>query len=381
LLALDAFVKLDPMIQDGVALGAALTGDASLAPLLLAILEKGQRKGISAPSLGYVALAYGRLVAAGAKDVDTLAKFAFESDSADVRRTAVITLGHALEGRSRDAAQIVSAMLNRLTLSSGEPDRRVKNALSLALGRIGGSRAEQFLLAELSGAESGGSGLGTTPPSIGADELDRAPLQAVALATMKGGSGYKLTHRRYGKEGAVHFRGALAIALGMYGPGSSAANKELKVDLAKEKSPVLLAHLALGLGLARANIAAPALEAMLRDPKTDASILPQIAVARALLDVPGAVATPGLVAARLAASRSNAERAALAFALGLVGDATSVEPLLGLLHGKETAPEVRATVVGALGELLDPGAHRRLGEALATLDGIEDPRLIAIFAQ
>lgn len=379
-LAEDAFLALDPLVRDGVALGAGLTNDPSLAPALERLLDSGAKKGISGPTLGHLAIAYGRLVAVGGGDVDRLVKLATDADSADVRRGAVVGLGAALtQPRGASAGSIVHALIQRRKLSSGESDRRVKNAISLALGRIGGAKAEAFLVSEFDERDEGPS-IARVPGKVGFDELDAAPLEAIALATMRSDTGYELARRRYGKEGAIHFRGALAVSLGLFGPGANKANKELTADLRKEKNPVLVAHLALALGLARANGATDALEARFLDPKCDAAILPQLAVARAMLDVPGAAPTPALIVKRLKSAKSSVERAALAFALGLVGDPTAVDALLLLLREKDAPAQVRATVVAALGEMLDPGPFRRLPRALADLDGIEDPRLIATFA-
>lgn len=376
----EAFRALDPLVRDGVALGAGLTGDPALAAPLEVLLDSGARSGISGPTLGYLAIAYGRLVALGGGRVERLLELATDADSADARRGAVIGLGIALRNApGRSAESIVHALIQRRKSSSGESDRRVQNAIAMALGRIGGPRAEAFLLSEFDERKDGTS-LARGPGRAGLKELDAAPLEAIALATMKSAAGYKLSRRRYEKEGAIHFRGALAVALGLHGPGAHEANKELTADLRKEKNPVLVAHLALALGLARANGAADALESRLADPKCDATILPHLSVARAMFDVPGAIATPGIVAKRLSAAKAGVERASLAFALGLIGDPSAVEPLLSLLHRKDEPSEVRAATVAALGELLDPGPFRRLPKALSDLEGVEDPRIVRTLA-
>ncbi len=383
LLEISNFSKLDPLVQDGVALGAALTADPALIPPLEKLVETGGKSGISAPTLGYATLAYGRLVAlAGEKGekTDKLLKFTTKSDLAEVRKFGALALGRALAGKggSKEGASVVQAIVTRLEFSNGESDRRVKDALLMSLGRIGGDRATSYLRSELHGGE--GSGIGTLHPQprLNAQELDAAPLEAIALALAKDSLGYKIAQNKFGKEGSLLYRGALVIALGLHGVGQTAANREIELALKKEKSPVLVAHFALALGLARAIDAQDTLNAKFQDSKLDATILPQVAVAMAMLEAPSSRKVPAMIAARMLSSKQATEAAALAFALGLVGDTTSVGPLLQVLHDAKASSDVRAAAAAALGELLDPGPFRKLGAALDTFDGIEDVRIIAL---
>lgn len=161
---------------------------------------------------------------------------------------------------------------------------------------------------------------------------------------------YEALWERFRAERAPDFLGAAAIALGLIRHGGAA--EEIAVKMERVEDSTYLGYAALALGMLRAHEHAPRLLDLLRDRRRDPELMRQAATGlglmgdpqlrdalQALLDPPDGGRSPlGVVAAA-------------AIAIGFVGDARSVEPLIALLEDRSRPDLARAFAAVALGLL------------------------------
>lgn len=381
-----SYFGFEPLLQDGIAIGAGLSRDRELLPLVLSAIERGRGrgKGLSAPTLGFLTTAAGRLIATDPAPSDAhlsaLLALATKDDLAPVRRAAVTALGQVFEKRGNDSqvAPTVTAMIGRIERSNGESDHAVMNAIYVALGRIASEAGLGFLRHEMSGQEGSSRVLGGAPlPKIDLAQIAADLFQSMALAIGRDGAGYRMAETKFKRSGGLGQRGAFALSLGVHGPVRTTANDELLAAFKKEKSPVLQAHLALAFGLGGVLDAKTRLLERLADPKVDVSVIPQLAIGAALLEVPPNREIPNFLVKQFSAAKSPPRGAAFAFALGLLGDVHSVECLLASLQDPKLPIDVRVACVNALGMMLDPSTQTTLARMRADLDSVNEPRLLA----
>lgn len=142
--------------------------------------------------------------------------------------------------------------------------------------------------------------------------------------------------------------GALAIGCGL--AGADVARPALIDHLSDMKESRAQGYLALALGMLGATEAIEPLHHMLDESRTCAERLPQTALALALLEDP-------LLVSRLLAlfdkGTSQSTLQAAAVALGVAGDRRVVDPLLGLLHDPTSIGTTRAAAISAIGRVCD----------------------------
>lgn len=138
--------------------------------------------------------------------------------------------------------------------------------------------------------------------------------------------------------------GGFCIALGLM--GATVAASDLRERLQDWSVDSARGHAALGLGLMRARVARPELKALLLTSKYRPQLLRSCAMALALLGDTSAV--PHLVS-MLREARSLSSQAALAAALGTIGDRRALEALLPMLADEELSASARAFAAAALG--------------------------------
>lgn len=141
--------------------------------------------------------------------------------------------------------------------------------------------------------------------------------------------------------------GAYCIALGL-APDERAI--EPLVQRALQGDENLRGYAATALGLMKAKQAVPALEDVVEHTRYRPGLLRESAIALALLENKDTVAQ---LVSRLERSADRAEQIAVAGALGFVGDARSVTPLLALLLGERHSETTRAYAAVALGGVCD----------------------------
>jgi hypothetical protein len=268
----------------------------------------------------------------------------------DLDRSAILALGERCapddDGKGPDAA--CSALLAELRGSHA--DEQARHFATIALGRIGGARNRERLLAALPTARKA---------------LDR-PWVALALGVLahdarradRAAGGDGAPDALIGSELAEQFDaarepglvGALGVALGLAGhrDAAPALRARLLGDLAKEAQA---GHLCLGLALMEDRSSIETLRQALGESSRRPLLLQQAAMALGLL---GDKTTANDLLERLQDGGQNlATFAALAVAIGRIGDCRSIAPLLGVLNDASRADLARAFAAAALGGVVD----------------------------
>lgn len=268
----------------------------------------------------------------------------------DLDRSAILALGERCapddDGKGPDAA--CSALLAELCGSHA--DEQARHFATIALGRIGGARNRERLLAALPTARKA---------------IDR-PWVALALGVLAHEA--RRTDRAAGGDGAPDaligaalaeqfaaarepgLVGALGVAIGLAGwrDAAPALRAHLLGDLAKEAQA---GHLCLGLALMDDRGSVESLRQALGEASRRPLLLQQAAMALGLL---GDKATARELIERLQDGGQNlATFAALAAAIGRIGDRDTIAPLLGVLGDASRAELPRAFAAAALGGVVD----------------------------
>ena len=145
--------------------------------------------------------------------------------------------------------------------------------------------------------------------------------------------------------------GGHAVALGI--ARDSEAAEELLLRLRAVKEPGQQGYVALALGMIGANSCKAEIQQIVREAKYKPELLRQAAIALGLLGDKSLV--PDLVT-MLAEAKSLASQAAVASALGWIGDARSIDPLLKMLQDKQLTGTARGFAAVALGIVSDKEA-------------------------
>jgi HEAT repeat protein len=269
-----------------------------------------------------------------------LAKLAASKSGEAAARASLPTLVALLAGRDAD----------RSAAGSKESDLDLRRSAAVALGKLGArdlqpapngpQRAiETFLLQELGAPRH---------------STDR-PFAALALG-LWGRNERLISTARSHAVGALmdqfdkctnpSYRGAIALSLGLL--QAREATPPIAAAFGRATDGELAGQLALALGMLDAREQIGALRAELADVRADPRRETAIALALGLLGDPQTV--PSLVE-RLGRARTFAEVATVARALGRIGDATAVDPLLALLADESAPPARRAVAEAALGLL------------------------------
>jgi HEAT repeat protein len=142
--------------------------------------------------------------------------------------------------------------------------------------------------------------------------------------------------------------GAYCIAAGLM--HDSSAHEALLRILVEGQEDDLRAHAAIGLGMMQDDSAIEPLRKVLADSRYRPVLLRDSAIALGLLGDPRAAP---LLWTMLAESKSLGAQSAIASALGFIGDARSIEPLMGLIENKASSDRTKAFAAAALGNICD----------------------------
>lgn len=283
---------------------------------------------------------------------DLIERITTDKDKVELLESAVIGLGSLGTNDGKDAL-----------------DARIRRTLA-DVPKGGEIQTRAFAL--IAAAEVGAR-FGVELPSRGVDEVREFLVRELA----------------WGKSGlqpwAALASGVLVWRLtqqGLTHPAQEVLRNALAAALADERSPERLGAYALGAGLARSAASAPLLLKLLQKELQD-DARGQVALALALLGHQEAVAPlqrivaeskyrPELLrqgaialailgdkdvavqlAGMLAGARSLASQAAIASALGFIGDRRSLDPLLALLADRTVTEKARAFAAVALGNVAD----------------------------
>jgi HEAT repeat protein len=234
-----------------------------------------------------------------------------------------------------------------LGLSDKAPTAQTKNFASIALAQIG-ARA------------------GNEDPSAGRGEVRKALLGSLARGSNSGRSWSAIALGVLGnglnEAGIVtpdiaravrteledakspELVGALCVSAGLLGDAESL--EALREKLGTTKVEETRGFVALGLGLLGERGAIREIETIVRQSEYRADLLKQAAIALGLLGDKTVVPT---LTDMLAAARSLASQAAIASALGFIGDARSIDPLVAMLRDDSLTDTARGFAAAALG--------------------------------
>jgi HEAT repeat protein len=246
---------------------------------------------------------------------------------------AVPSAGHAEDAAFEKALQ---------TFFERGVDRLARNLAAIALGRIGGAANRSWLLTTYQRANKTTErpwlalALGLIAAQAAADGTPDAALAGVLLDDLS-------TTARQDVQGAL----AIAVGLTRYAPAASAMLRLLREHELQEE---LAGYLCVGIGLLGDRTAAPALLVVLERSPRRPLLLLQAAVGLGCL---GDREASDRLVAKMRGAESTAVRAALASAVGRIGDRRGIEPLLGLLADDELSKLARAFVAAALGGIGD----------------------------
>jgi len=304
--------RLDPMVRGHVPTALARTGDPALLPELLAAFRE---RDASQDERRSEALAFGRLATpSDAAVVEALLDALDDGGDGHLRHFAIIALGEIgardASAPAPDEAKLRERILDRLldeTHGKGRSrEQRSWGALGAALYARGQPAAQPRVVEHLRDA--------------------------------------------YADESDPYFKGAMAIALGLVGDGTS--GEALLSDLHEVQDHRFRRHAAVALGMLRHEAATDALRALLVDANTHPELRVECAMALGLL---GSTSSLDLFVRALEESRSLGETAGIAQALGLIGDTQVVAPLLQLANDPQRPALSRAFACVALGLLGERG--------------------------
>ena len=261
-----------------------------------------------------------------------------------ILRSAVVALGMLVQPQELNPEDAVFADVLRDTWSKAN-DRHSRYFALVALGRIGGDSNRTFLLRAY---------------QRGQKSTER-PWAALALGVLTFEAGSKgepdiavaqmlLDDLRAASD--ISLRAALAIAVGL--TGHTAAGTTVLEQLRDNESEQRTAgYMCVSLALLGDRSAVPFLHGLLERSVRRPFLVQQCAVALGRLGDRGASVR---LAAMMEKNDSVAVLAALARAIGRIGDRRSIEPLLALMADRELTKLARAFVAAALGGIGDKEA-------------------------
>jgi len=310
-------------LRGAVIYAAGLTGDASLGAPLRALADS-HLFGSQADVRALTAFALGRL--GEPASVPLLLKLLADSDN-QVRRSAAAAF-EAWPGTLQPAE--VETLIAR---AAAENDASARRVLFHALGRTRSEPARAWLQAALPDGRSDDRPHIALGLALDGHFTDAAPL----LASLQ-------------DEHEASHVGALAIALGVL--ASPDAVDPLLARFQEARDPLLQSNLSLAMGLldARTPEVAQRLEDQART-STDVEVIRSSIIGLGLLGERARLAGLSTDMAKLPGA---VHRAAVLHGLGLVGDRSTLEPLMAMARDETQPAYVRAYAIQALGELADP---------------------------
>lgn len=264
----------------------------------------------------------------------------------ELRQSIAIALGMIGENDDGGLNQDI-----RRALEGADGDVQVRHFATLSLGRVA-ARPGQGAPHDVDAVRSELLG------RLGRDGTDLARWSALALALFERGSraaGYpssgEVGHTlqlALSESTAPLDVGALSIACGIVGDPQSA--DPLLRELRRIDDDRARGFAAIGLGLVDARGAVDEIRRVVEESTYRPTLLREAAISLGLLGDRNVVS---LLTGELAQARSLASQASIAQALGRIGDASSIAPLIELLRDQEKTASARAFAAVALGIVAD----------------------------
>jgi len=267
------------------------------------------------------------------------------TDVEEVRRSSILALG-ALGTAGLSETDV--ALRETLIQAMHTGPQASRNFARLALGRVGGRAAPAgnalaatpFVRKELTRELARAKGTSRAWTALALGLLERGVAEA---GEEQSGATRSALELALGEASSPSDRAALGLALGLY--GDPAASKLLVEQFGELRDDDLRGSMALGLGLMGAEDSIDEIEAAMRAAVRRPLLLQECALALALV---GDRTVVGDLIEMLDQASDVTSRAAIAGALGQVGDQSSIEPLVAMLKGTSTDCIAAARALGVL---------------------------------
>jgi HEAT repeat protein len=268
----------------------------------------------------------------------------------ELRQSAALAFGMLGDLDDDDSDVLIR---ERLQLSASAADQQLKNFSVMAMGQLGGrpgngERAtsgapavRKFLLQQLARGKTqvkpwAGLAIGVMERGLAENQQ---PQSADSLRALRLALQASKTKREVG---------AYAIACGIARDTDSESILLEKLDNMSEDA--VRGHLAIGLGLMDSRESIEPIQALVSASKYRAELLQQAATSLGLL---GDRKLVGQLVTMLENAKSLSTQAAIASALGFIGDSSSVDPLVQLLGDESVTAAARGFAAAALGIVAD----------------------------
>ncbi|MCB9883000.1 MAG: HEAT repeat domain-containing protein [Planctomycetes bacterium] len=302
-------------------------------PVLDAILENGKRRDVVR---AHVPTVYARLAAD--HQVERLSlMLANPKEDALVRQSIVLALGTL--GRRADPYRAEAITTTLFDNMKGTRSAQETYFATIALGQIGTSTGIEYLLRTVEKGPRLERTWAAIALGVHAFQAPEGSDRATVQATLS---------RAFQHERAGDLRGAIATALGLSRSNDDALAVRRAFD--EERDPIVRGQLAISLGLMQAKSAAPSLLRGLDETLNEPDALQEVAIGLGLLRDRGAVEH---LLELLSKARTTYVHAALARAIGWIGDGRTVTPLIEAARDMDRTGEARAFAIVALGLLGD----------------------------
>ncbi len=311
-----------PSVEELRTAAATALGWARLPSTVLPLLGAALDPELSEPARGSAAASLGRLANPLALP-DLLALVGDGDAKRVVRCGAAIACGTLVGAGEEGVIDLLGRKAHR------DRDGGVRTLLVMSLGRIGGERAATQLAMGLSAC----------------DQEDRG-FYHLALGISGHADAGSVLMEEFERLKNPSDRAACALGLAL--AGHKAAAPMLR-DRLKEENPAFAPHAMVALGILDDAASIPTVEKIVREAN-DPVIQREGTIALALLKRGGAIDD---LLGLLRESKTTWNRAAVAWALGLIGTERAVAPLVAIVRDKGRQGEERAIALAALGRIGD----------------------------
>ncbi len=283
--------------------------------------------------------------------LEALDKNSKEKD--EVRQSCVLALG--MIGDS-DTDKIDAEIRSALKLMADQGDQQSKNFTNIAMAQVGGrpgkgadnekgqKEAREFLLEQVQKGKShmkpwAGVGIGVMENAL--TKADVQPSSASSTAK-------SILRKALDDAASPEQVGAFSIGMGI--AGDLEGKKVLETKLAKTSEQNAKGYITIALGLMDDREAVDEIQAIVKDSKYKPDLLKSAAIGLGLLGDKSLV--PDLIE-MLGDAKGLSSQAAIASALGFIGDSRSIEPLVAMIKKKEITDSARGFAAVALGIVAD----------------------------
>jgi len=269
----------------------------------------------------------------------------------EVQQSCVLALGQIGDA---DKDKLDAEIRESLKRMAEDGDIQTRNFAMISLGQIGGrkgaedgdnDKGQQFCRDTLLGHLLKGKNHIRPWAGLGMGVMERALLDGGGVPSSSAKDALRTTLRDSGSPTLI---GAFAIACGI--AKDTDAKEILRAKLKDAPGDEPRGYVAVALGLVGTREAAKDIEEIVRESKYKPDLLKQAAIGLGLLGDKDLV--PDLVK-MLAEAKGLATQAAIASALGFIGDSRSIDPLVDMLGRKDITDSARGFAAVALGIVAD----------------------------